>query len=415
MWLEQQVSLYSTHSDNTGRPATFREILLTEFKKDMPTLTSLRQLDKTDPDYRAKKTTLKNKLQCYTPAALLASKAKGDLKEIQRSCIMQLDFDYNDIYEYDVEEIKQAIFSLSFIGFCGLSCGGDAFYALALIAEPEKLQQYAEHCFDVLLKYGVRADTSKGKKVENLRYLSYDENMLIREQPEPLRIKHFKPQEAPKKYNAGITIQKQFKGTNSLVNKGLQMVQEAQVGNRFPTVQKVAYTLGGLNDKSILGAIEQTINNSSQYSGEETKYVKCANDCFNAGATSPLRFDYRQFTIPETAKKPATEPLIIHSTLPEGKQVAPIAPAYHFEQPKPGEWDQEIKELENYFASITLPHHVVLNSCTTITNVPNFIASHFASLNANPGKRTFLPFLNRLQELRHHIEKFNKKTTQCHF
>ncbi len=107
---------------------------------------------------------------------------------------------------------------------------------------------------------------------------------------------------------------------------------------------------------------------------------------------------------PETAKKPATEPLSMNSTLPET-----------VEQKKPESWEHQLTELENYFAGIALPKKPVkLNNYTTIANVPNFIASHFATLNANPGKRTFLPFLNRLQELRHHIEKFNKKTTQCH-
>ncbi len=99
---------------------------------------------------------------------------------------------------------------------------------------------------------------------------------------------------------------------------------------------------------------------------------------------------------PETVKKPATDPLSMNSTLPE-----PV------EQQKPESWDNQLTELEDFFAGIALPQHVRLNKCTTITNVPNFIASHFASLNANPGKRRFLPFLNRLQELRHYIEKFN--------
>ncbi len=191
--------------------------------------------------------------------------------------------------DYDVEELKQCVFSsLPFIGFCSLSCSGDGFYALALIAEPEKLCDYAEHCFAVLLTYGIKADTSKGKKIENLRYLSYDNNMLIREDPEILHIKHFNPKPAPKKIHAYTCSQKKFDSTHRLVKTGLQMVQEAQVGNRFPTVQKVAYTLGGLNDKSVLGLIEQTIKNSSQFAGEEDKYCKCAEDCFNAGIEKPL-------------------------------------------------------------------------------------------------------------------------------
>jgi hypothetical protein len=79
-------------------------------------------------------------------------------------------------------------------------------------------------------------------------------------------------------------------------------------------------------------------------------------------------------------------------------------PVYYFskpEQPKPESWEQDITELENYFTGITLPTQPVkLNRCSTITNCSLFIESHFATVKANNGKRTFLPYLNRLQELK---------------
>jgi len=70
-------------------------------------------------------------------------------------------------------------------------------------------------------------------------------------------------------------------------------------------------------------------------------------------------------------------------------------------QPKPENWEQDIIELENYFAGITIPTQPVkLNRCSTITDYSLFIKSHFATVKANNGKRTFLPYLNRLQELK---------------
>lgn len=69
------------------------------------------------------------------------------------------------------------------------------------------------------------------------------------------------------------------------------------------------------------------------------------------------------------------------------------------EQPK--NWSNNIAELENYFASIELPTQPVkLNRYSTITDCSLFIESHFANVKANDGKRTFLPYLNRLQELK---------------
>ena len=64
-------------------------------------------------------------------------------------------------------------------------------------------------------------------------------------------------------------------------------------------------------------------------------------------------------------------------------------------------WSNDIAELENYFNSIELPTQPIkLNACITITDCSLFIESHFLTVKANNGKRTFLPYLNRLQELK---------------
>lgn len=289
-WLNKQVSLYTTYADNVGRPATYRDIILCDSIKNISTIVNLRKLDKHDPEYRKKKIDLKSKLQCFTPAALLKTKAKDHVNIISRTGIMQLDFDYSDIHEFDVQELRQAVFNLPFIGFCGLSCSGDGFYALGLISEPEKLSDYAEHCFEILLSYGIKADTSKGKKVENLRYVSYDANMLLRDNPEPLRVKHFKKKKIEKSVS---TINENYKSnidhTDQRVIKGIKVIQSAQVGSRWQTVQKVAYTLGGLGDSSLLSDIRQVIKQTAAFAGEEDKYYKCAEDCFNDGFKRPLK------------------------------------------------------------------------------------------------------------------------------
>ncbi|MBX2887064.1 MAG: hypothetical protein KF829_00280 [Ferruginibacter sp.] len=68
---------------------------------------------------------------------------------------------------------------------------------------------------------------------------------------------------------------------------------------------------------------------------------------------------------------------------------------------KPENWGRDITDLENFFANIELPAQPIkLNKCSTIINCSLFIESHFATVKANNGKRTFLPYLNRLQELK---------------
>lgn len=308
MWLDSKTSMYECHADNVGRPLTYRDILLTRFaiphrwfhfhgqswvngqSNDLDTIIELRQLDRSANNYKIQKGELKNRLQCFTPAALLASKKKDHVIEIERTGVMQLDFDYQDVCEYDIEELKRCVFSLPFIGFCGLSCSGDGFYAMALIAEPDRLSEYAEHCFAILHQgYGITADTSKGKKIENLRYVSYDSNMLIRENPEPLRIKRFQPKPAPIKTVYGNQPMRTYSENDALIRASLNRIKTAQTGQRWQTIQQVAFTLGGLGDPSIIHSIKAEIESNSEFNGEEEKYCKCAEVCFKDGSMKPLQ------------------------------------------------------------------------------------------------------------------------------
>jgi hypothetical protein len=97
-----------------------------------------------------------------------------------------------------------------------------------------------------------------------------------------------------------------------------------------------------------------------------------------------IKYDYEAFAIPEPEPPPAVQPLV---------EVKP------YEQLE--NWEQDINELENYFSGIALPTQPIkLNRFSTITNCSLFIESHFSTVKANNGKQTFLPYLNRLQELK---------------
>ena len=114
-----------------------------------------------------------------------------------------------------------------------------------------------------------------------------------------------------------------------------------------------------------------------------------------------IKYDYKTFALPEpeaTEPPPAVQPLV------EVKLFEQPEPVYYFskpEQPKPENWEQDITELESYFAEIALPTQPVkLNRCSTITNCSLFIESHFATVKANNGNETYLPYIDRLRELK---------------
>nr|MBP9933019.1 hypothetical protein [Chitinophagaceae bacterium] len=109
-----------------------------------------------------------------------------------------------------------------------------------------------------------------------------------------------------------------------------------------------------------------------------------------------IKYDYKAFALPEPE---AIEPPRAVHPLFEVTPFEQPEPVYYFS--KPDNWEQDIAELENYFASIELPTQPLkLNRCSTITNCSLFIQNHFATVKGSKGNRTFLPYLNRLQELK---------------
>ena len=109
-----------------------------------------------------------------------------------------------------------------------------------------------------------------------------------------------------------------------------------------------------------------------------------------------IKFNYREFTPIENLAKLnilEDENLIKPNIQNNEKTLANVSIS--------GNWEQDINELEAYFTGITLPTHAVkLNSYSTVKDVSKFIDSHIATVKANNGKHTFLPYLNRLQELK---------------
>ena len=67
-------------------------------------------------------------------------------------------------------------------------------------------------------------------------------------------------------------------------------------------------------------------------------------------------------------------------------------------------WSNEISELETFFKGIATNNQPIqLNSCSMIYDVKKFTDNHFTIVAANNGNPTFLPYLNRLQELKNKL------------
>lgn len=115
-------------------------------------------------------------------------------------------------------------------------------------------------------------------------------------------------------------------------------------------------------------------------------------------------FQTHQLTKPQTAiePEPVTESEKGEKGEPEKKNI------FYVEQEQPTEiienetstlW--EIDELEIFLKSVTIPTEPIrLNQCSVINNPILFISGHLATVKYNNGKRTFLPYLYRLEQFR---------------
>jgi len=62
-------------------------------------------------------------------------------------------------------------------------------------------------------------------------------------------------------------------------------------------------------------------------------------------------------------------------------------------------WNQQLLELENYFDKIQ-NMKIMLNNHTTISDLKLFVKGHVSTLKLNEGKFTFMPYLERLKEVK---------------
>lgn len=68
-------------------------------------------------------------------------------------------------------------------------------------------------------------------------------------------------------------------------------------------------------------------------------------------------------------------------------------------------WAKEIEELKIFFEKNDLNINVKLSSNFEITDVPKFVQNHLRIVETNNGKETYLPYLERLREVRGMIER----------
>jgi hypothetical protein len=139
----------------------------------------LRQIN----DEREQKEYKKDNLIGLTISALFGENSRTTDNVIQYNNLMCIDVDEEDnkvlFAQYDIEYIKQKIFELNFVYCVSLSCRGKGFYFIVPIPSSRYINEYYTSMYYHLQKFGINID-KHCKDVSRLRFISYDENILIK-------------------------------------------------------------------------------------------------------------------------------------------------------------------------------------------------------------------------------------------
>ncbi len=114
-----------------------------------------------------------------------------------------------------------------------------------------------------------------------------------------------------------------------------------------------------------------------------------------------MRFKYQDFITPKFIYTEKLEPVNSLITVDHFVPTDNINYQSINERPKSDSWSQELADLENYFANAVLPSNSFrLNSFSTITDCSLFVESHLSTLHQYNGKKSFMPYLGRLNNFR---------------
>lgn len=165
----------SIKTDSIIRLIDFLTVFQNKMKDRINTLRNIENKEK-QKEYKI------NNLYGVTMSALFGEKRSIN-NIINHNNIMCIDVDEEDNKElfkkYDIEYIKKVIFDLNFVYSVSLSCRGKGFYFIVPIPDSNDISIYYTSMYYKLRKYGINID-KHCKDITRIRFISYDENILIK-------------------------------------------------------------------------------------------------------------------------------------------------------------------------------------------------------------------------------------------
>lgn len=125
-----------------------------------------------------KRSKLKKSLPSYTPSGLYNNSVKNeDLLEL--TGLICIDIDKKDnLNIQDFAQMKDKISVIPYIIYCGLSVGGEGYFCLIKIAQPDKFKEHFKSIEQDFNRCGITID-NQCSNINRVRYVSFDPNPYI--------------------------------------------------------------------------------------------------------------------------------------------------------------------------------------------------------------------------------------------
>lgn len=172
-YLDRTVSIYRNVTDNIGAKTTLRTFLLSD--KYRAEIEHLRTI--TDKQERNE---LKKKLPCITVSGVFEPiRATDNL--IEHTGLICIDIDGQDNgHIRNFTNLKDQLFKLDEMLYCGLSASGNGYFAIIPIQNPKQHKQHFKAIQEDFSKWGIVIDNNC-KDITRLRGYSYDPKPYINE------------------------------------------------------------------------------------------------------------------------------------------------------------------------------------------------------------------------------------------
>jgi len=232
----------------------------------------------------------------FCPACMFQSRRRND-DIISINPILVLDFDGLD----NAEEFKQFLFdSCSFIICCYLSPSKSGVKALVLLEDGiETIEEWKSYYYGLayyMCKY--KGFDSSSSSISLPLFLSYDENLLYRENPTTWTQKGKKINEFDYKSDVELTFEgERTEYEKNIVKKKIRTMIETIEDNAHPTVRSVSILCGGycafgyLTEQEAKELIYQLIDENSYTCQKANNYKKTVDKFLVDGMKRPLELE----------------------------------------------------------------------------------------------------------------------------